>query len=416
MAEISFPVVDKPLSENQWKTIGLSMGRGVIDRGGNPYRLTTKDSVANEVTIDLDTITGLNEALLDGFVHRIDTIKKLSVPAVTADTDYEIGLVYDPLQHGTLAGPIVLTVWVAPGDTTSGKSRLVLYRMTRKPNLSLADTPHTEERPRVAPVISVSRLEQLPTKGLVLVDTIGVVRTTGEMRRANIDSTGAITWTQIGASDLVNSATALPTGGTLMKRFDSGVSRVAAPPGTHPDDIVNVGYLEAAIGGTAPAWTKITGKPATFPPSSHNHDGAAITTGTVPHARIGGSNDAYHNTNTGSTWVSVVARDNGQFARYPSALKYKKNVRSWKLDPAVVLGITPVKYEDKENGDTRVGVVADSYVDTLPEMVHSNPATGEVEGWNYMLFGVAQQVAIRHLNDRVKDLEARLAALENGGA
>ena len=131
-------------------------------------------------------------------------------------------------------------------------------------------------------------------------------------------------------------------------------------------------------------------------------------TSRIPYEHVDGSNAAYNNTNVGSTWASVVATNNGDFGRYPSALKYKSNIRSWNLDPQTAYGVTPVKYEDKQNGDTRVGFVADSYVQTIPEMVETDPDTGEVEGWRYMLTCVLQQVAIRDLNDRVKALEEKL--------
>lgn len=39
------------------------------------------------------------------------------------------------------------------------------------------------------------------------------------------------------------------------------------------------------LGGST-AWADITGKPSTFAPSSHNHSGANITSGTVPYARL----------------------------------------------------------------------------------------------------------------------------------
>jgi hypothetical protein len=54
-------------------------------------------------------------------------------------------------------------------------------------------------------------------------------------------------------------------------------------------------------------------------------------------------------------------------------------------------------------------------------MVEIDTATGEVEGWKYMLTCVAQQVAIRDLNERLKTAETmlegvleRLADLETG--
>ena len=74
---------------------------------------------------------------------------------------------------------------------------------------------------------------------------------------------------------------------------------------------------------------------------------------------LAGSEAAWQNTNLGSTWATVAVNSAGFLGRYPSALKYKKNVRQWSVNPETVYGMTPVKYEDTQNGDTRVGFVAD---------------------------------------------------------
>ena len=129
-----------------------------------------------------------------------------------------------------------------------------------------------------------------------------------------------------------------------------------------------------------------------------------------------GSTAAYSNTSLGSTWTTVAVNSSGFLGRYPSALKYKKNIRSWKIDPLVALGVEPIKYEDKENGDTRIGVLADSYVSSIPELVHTDPTTGEVEGWNYMLWGTLQQVALRHLHEQNQAQQAELELLRDNQA
>lgn len=404
MTEVSFPRVNTPLTDDDWKTVALPMGRGIIDRGGHPYRLASLDSVTDRVTIEVDTRTGVNEAILDGFVHRIDTYKALVLPPVDVETVYEVGLVYDPLKHDDPAGPIGLYGWVAPGDTTGGKSYLTMYRITRKPNVALANSPWTEERPRVCPVFSVSQESQLPKDSLVLVDSLGIARTTNTLHRADIDEAGNITWTELGGStdtggltdsqlqamkDKLDAATWDSLANTLVQRGSDGIARVKSS-NAHVDNILNVGLANDRYAYKA-----------------HTHAGDDITS-RVPFEHVDGSLAAYQNTNVGSTWASVVATSAGFLGRYPSALKYKQNIRPWNLDADTAYGVTPVKYEDSQNGDTRVGFVADSYVQTIPELVETNPATGEVEGWKYMLTCVLQQVAIRDLNDRVKALEEKL--------
>ena len=60
-----------------------------------------------------------------------------------------------------------------------------------------------------------------------------------------------------------------------------------------------------SVGGSTIAWGNVTGKPSTFPPSSHNHSGADITSGTIPYARLP--------VGTGS---SQVARGNHTHSEY----------------------------------------------------------------------------------------------------
>jgi len=431
MSQNSYPKVDAPFTDDQWKNLFLTLGRGIIDKGGFPYQLTARDSTTNTVTIGVDTRDGRNYAVLDGFLHYMDSPEQVPVPPVTTDTVYEIGLVYDPTQHNSEGGPVTLTAWVAPGDNTGGKSRLVLYRMTRKNNLALGSTPYTAERPRACPVFSVSYESELPKGSLVLVDSIGVIRTTGEMFRANISEAGAITWSAVGGTNGSTSATA----NTTALRLADGTLRAKTPNGAqfHSDTLVNIGWVNTNIPDadtTAEGNTAIKrhpdGRGGYVQDPQHASDvankryvdakewyGQRIikdASSPVPWEVVQGSTSAYTNTNLGSTWATVAVSSGGRFGRYPSALKYKKNVRAWNLSPDTVYGVTPIRYEDKESGDTRVGVAADSYVNTLPELVETNPDTGEVEGWKYMLMCVAQQVAIRDLNDRVKALEAMLTA------
>ena len=51
-------------------------------------------------------------------------------------------------------------------------------------------------------------------------------------------------------------------------------------------DVSGAFYLNGKEFGSSTAWADITGKPSTFAPSSHNHSGNNITSGTVPYARL----------------------------------------------------------------------------------------------------------------------------------
>jgi len=56
------------------------------------------------------------------------------------------------------------------------------------------------------------------------------------------------------------------------------------------------------------SWGKVSGKPATFPPSVHVHSGADITTGTIAAARLGGGSPSSANYLRGDgQWATVAA-------------------------------------------------------------------------------------------------------------
>jgi hypothetical protein len=417
VAQNSFPkaaVMEEGLDDHQWKHLMLPAGRGVIDQGGTPYRLTNRDSVTNTVTIGVDSRHGENFALLDGFLHHMDAPEQVSVPPVTVDTVYEIGLAYDPQAHAEEKGPVTLTAWTAPADTSQDKSYLVLYRMTRKPNLALGATPVEEKRPRAVAWISVSQVQDLPTSGLVLVDTLAYVGWDQSFHRSRIDATGNITWEEISGGSDVESATSSATPHTIVKRghdgsFLIGESEASTSPTTRA-------YVNARA-----SWSGLPGKPSTFPPSSHKHAGDDITT-RVPFEHVDGSSAAWSNSNLGSTWTSVAVNSQGFLGRYPSALKYKRNIRAWNPDPRKILALEPVQYDVRtdtagtsESSDKGlIGFVADSYVETLRELVLM--MDGEVEGFHYHLVGVAQQVVLRYLDKRVAALEAENELLRSNQA
>lgn len=68
------------------------------------------------------------------------------------------------------------------------------------------------------------------------------------------------------------------TGGVL-----TGALSLSGPP-TAPLHAATKAYVDSLV-GVAPAWTSITGKPSTFPPSSHTHPGSDLSSD-VPIARV----------------------------------------------------------------------------------------------------------------------------------
>jgi hypothetical protein len=412
MAETSFPVVNKPLGADQWQTVALALGRGIVDRGGAPYLITNVDSVNNTITIGLDTITGKNEAVLDGFAHRMDTTKVLTIPAVTTNTVYEVGLLYDPAQAGSAAGPIVLTSWIAPGDQSNGKSRLAFHRITRSANVSLTNSPREQLRPRIAPTIAVSSFSHLPTSGLVLSDTIAMVRETGSFYRAAVSS-GTVTWTELGNIQDIANATHLVVPGALVRRW-SGNGTFHAPLPAAPADVANKEYVDSvrdtlsnSISNHNHSAGDITS--GTLPASrigSHNHSAGEITSGTISRARIDGSTPAWNYTISG-TYSTLAVDSNGRFGKWSSTERHKTNISRWEPDPRKLLGPDAWLYDriDQETGEVipvrEVGTIAERNEPFVPEFVQygpdsvdedGNPETEErVQGWDYARWTSAHQ-------------------------
>ena len=175
MAEESFPIVDKPMSAAQWRSVTLGIGSGVLDEGGAPYRLVNVSNANNTVTVAVDSITGYAHAILHGFYHKIDANVTLSVPAVTAKTTYYVALQYDPER----TAPVVLDVFTSL-DRSGGKDYLVLHEIVRNPNQLLTDAARTKVDTKVTPTVTVDTYDALPDPGSVLYSTLAVVRLPSE--------------------------------------------------------------------------------------------------------------------------------------------------------------------------------------------------------------------------------------------
>lgn len=174
MAETSFPMRETPMSDEQWKQVTLGIGSGVLNEGGDPYRLTNINNATNQVTVNVSTQTGLAQAIVAGFYHRIDAPVVLDVPAVTSTTDYWIVLEYSPLRLQDGEPPVQLKV-VTALDTTSGRQYLVLHKIFRRANQLLTDAPRRAVKPRVAPLLQVREESELPEPETVIRGTVCVV-------------------------------------------------------------------------------------------------------------------------------------------------------------------------------------------------------------------------------------------------
>ena len=174
MAEESFPMRDEPLTDEQWKQVTLGIGNGVLNEGGDPYRLTNINNATNQVTVNVSTTTGLAQAIVAGFYHRIDAPVVLDVPAVTKTTTYWIVLEYSPLRLESSEPPVQLKV-VTALDTSQNKQYLVLHKFYRRPNELLTNANYRAVKPRVAPTLQVRDESELPEPETVIRGTVAVV-------------------------------------------------------------------------------------------------------------------------------------------------------------------------------------------------------------------------------------------------
>lgn len=441
MSETSFPVVNQPLSDGQWKVLGLGLGQGIVDRGGFPYRITARNDTNDSVTVDVDRITKKSEAILDGFAHQIDTAKIIKVPAVSKATTYEVGLVYDPAKAETAAGPITLAAWTAPADYSGGKSRLVFYTIERQPSQVLSQAKMTEFRPRLSPQIVVSTENHLPRAGNMLVDTVAVARDSGRQWRAHSDNNGNMKWAEL-KRGVEGDPYATP--GTAIMRWSSGRGGWVEDPGV-PQEVANKRYVDNEVGkvksslpyssryaeeGLMFRWPDGRGGNVKDPTDAENPankryvdnktwNGNDITAGTVPYERIAGSKSAYDTLQSGYVYT-VSVNSSGKFMRFSSALRHKTDVQPYTQDPRKVLEVQPYTFHRKlEDGTpddrTELGFIADWTVPAVPEAGVYAPAedgTPVLESLDFNAMTAAQQTVLRWLATRADEAEQRAAAAE----
>lgn len=173
MAEESFPVVEQPMSADQWQSVTLGIGNGILDGGGYPYRLTSFSNVDNTAVLKCPTAADKNygNAILEGFYHKYDEDIVLSFPPVTSRTTYYVALQYDPLNATT---PVTLKV-VTSFDYSQGKNYLPLWNVVREPNQLLTDASVRMVRPRVAPLQVYSSEADLPLAHKTLWGTVALI-------------------------------------------------------------------------------------------------------------------------------------------------------------------------------------------------------------------------------------------------
>lgn len=191
-SEYSYPVVNEPMSDEQWQYVTLANGNGILDTGGFPYNLVlngdeSNTNSTNSMRLTVDEHTGTAQAIVRGFYHRLTQDKTLSFPGVTSTTTYYVVLRYDPIGHTEPGGPIKVDV-VTSLDTTQGKHYVVLWTVTRRANQLLTDASIQRYRPRAAGSMYVWDESHKPDPGSVLWGSLCVVGSTGAIYRSAAES------------------------------------------------------------------------------------------------------------------------------------------------------------------------------------------------------------------------------------
>lgn len=206
---------------------------------------------------------------------------------------------------------------------------------------------------------------------------------------------------------------------------------------THPWDQVSAkpaAFPPAAHGHT---WNNVSDKPATYPPDPHGHDyawsGHSHDYAWSGHGhpdpwtvgRANGSDRVHGNSPAGSGWYAVWCDGNHNFCHNTSSIRYKDNVRDYRIDPAAVLALRPVIYDRKPTFDedtgqwqdgqrNEFGLIAEQVEPHLPEIVQwidGDDGERQIEALRYDLLPVAMLAVVQDQQARLVTLEAQLAGL-----
>lgn len=192
--EESFPVVNKPLTGEQWSSVTIGFGNGTIDEGTGDYRISF-DNASNSVIIDPPREPGFAHATVGGFYHRIYGRVSLPCPPVTETTTYILAIVLDPLRQDTQ--PLKLELFKGPINYSGNKKFLVFCEIIRKPNELLSQAKVNIKKPRVSPSIDVQDVDNLPPAMTQPFGTIAYVNSERSFyRRSTVNGSGEV-WARV---------------------------------------------------------------------------------------------------------------------------------------------------------------------------------------------------------------------------
>ena len=223
MAESSFPVLEQPLTDQQWGQVTLGFGSGVLGGSTGNYALVGVSNASN--TAQLSAGGAMSQAIVSGFYHRIDANHTISLPAISSGSvTYYIGLTYDPLKHADPSGPVSITVTTSK-PSGSGKVYLPLYEVPRVPNelLTAAIAKARVRRVLISPTLSVASIEELPDPSTMMQGAL--------CQTSNLNMIWRVSgsrWVPLNTSEIQNTFTmsgwrvAIPAGGIELTYLADG--------------------------------------------------------------------------------------------------------------------------------------------------------------------------------------------------
>ena len=225
MAESSFPVLEQPLTDQQWGQVTLGFGSGVLGATSGNYALVGVNNATNTAQLSSGGSGSISQAVVSGYYHRIDSNHSISLPAISSGTrTYYIGLTYDPLKHAEPSGPVSITVTTSK-PSGSGKVYLPLYEVPRRPNELLTDAiaKARVRRVLISPTLSVASIDELPDPGTMMQGAL--------CQTSNLNMIWRVSgsrWVPLNASEIVDPwemngwRVVIPAGGIELSYLASG--------------------------------------------------------------------------------------------------------------------------------------------------------------------------------------------------
>jgi hypothetical protein len=195
IVEESFPVVNKPLTADQWSSVTLGFGNGSYDEGTGDYRVNV-DNASNSISVEPPSPTGFAHATVAGFYHRIHSRVVFPCPAVTQKTTYYLSICYDPAREESMPLKLELNTTL---DFSGGRKHLVICEFDREPNQLVSQMTRRWRKPRIAPTLDVHEVTNLPPAASQMFATLVYVNSERSFYRVSLVGERK-TWARVAGS------------------------------------------------------------------------------------------------------------------------------------------------------------------------------------------------------------------------